>query len=262
MIDLGSPAILATCAVFGGAALALAAVRLVRRVPAIAHGASDARERERRARDLGWTYDETAAGGTVFTFRGESDGVKWKVRFRIDDTHPEKRASLTWASPSVLGSATELRLIGRARYERGKAHGEAVLERLSTLVLSPRDIATAQARAEFIERTPPVEVGSAAFRSRFVVIARNRRLARALIDAHVEQMLMAWPGRPPARPDEVLSAWLDWQGLRIDVDTHWTGMQDIEHLVAIGLAVAREYRRHAAAPGVTRWMSTEPGHVT
>jgi hypothetical protein len=151
-------------------------------------------------------------------------------------------------------------VIGRARYERGKGRGEPVIEKLSSLILSPREVALAQARAEFVERTQPAEVGSGRFRSRFVVLARNRRLARALIDDAFERLLMDWRRVSPP-PEEVVSLWVDWQGLRIDVDAPWTGMREIEHLAALGLALARGHRRHAAAPGVTRWMETQPGSV-
>ena len=263
MIDVGSPVLLSTTAMVAGAALATAVTWLVRqRAPAVSNPVAAGRERERRARELGWAYDETAVGGTVFTLRGETEGVRWKVRFRVDSTQPDSRATLTWASRSVQGSATELRITGRERYQRGKAHGEPVVERLSSMVLSARDIAAAQAHAEFVERTPPADVGTDAFRERFVVVARNHRLARALIDRKAEGLLTKWPGRPDARPEDVLGVWLDWQGLRIDVDASWTSMRDIEHLVAIGLTLAKDFRRHAAAPGVTRWMATQPGEAS
>lgn len=262
MLDLDSPTMLLAATAFAAAVLAMAAVWVVRRASAASDPVATGRERARRARELGWAYDETAAAGTVFTLRGENDGVNWKVRFRTDAAQPDKRPTLTWASRSVQGAATELRLIGRARYEQSKAHFEPVIERLSSLNLSPRDVAVAQARADFVERTLPAEVGTSAFRERFVVIARNDRLARALIDPKVEGLLTKWGGRPDARPEEVLSVWLDWLGLRVDVNASWASMRDIEHLVALGLAVARSYRRHAAAPGVTRWMPSRPGHAT
>ena len=262
-MNLDSPAILVTSATLAGAALAAATTWLVRRrAPVPANAGAIARERERRARELGWAYDETAVSDTVFTLRGEGNGVKWKVRYCADRNQPDRRAALTWASRSVQGSATELRLIGRARYERSRARIEPVIEQLPSLVLNPREIATAQARADFLERTPLAEVGTPAFRERFVVIARNQRLARSLIDPKTEALLMKWDGRPDARPEDVLSIWLDWQGLRVDADAAWTSMRDIEHLVAVGLKLASGYRRHAAAPGVTQWMPTQPGHAT
>ena len=257
-MDAGSPAILAAAALGAFAALAPAALWFVRRHawsspdPQVA-----ARRRLRRAKQLGWAYDETAVGDTVFTLRGEDSGVKWKVRYTADPSQPHVRPILSWATRSVQGSVTELRLIGRERYARGKTLVEPVIDKLSSPTLSPRDIAVAQARAEFIERTRPAEVGSQALRGRFVVLARNRRLARALIDEKFESLLMEW-GRVRPPPEEVLSIWVDWQGLRIDVEAPWTGMRQIEHLVALGLALANGYRRHAAAPGVTRWMETEP----
>jgi hypothetical protein len=260
-MDAGSPALLAAAALGAFAALAPVAFWLARRriaSPADPHAA--ARKRERRARQLGWAYDPTAVGDTVFTLRGEDAGVKWKIRYRVDPERPAARPALNWATRSVQGSATELRLIGRARYERGKALAEPVIEKLSSLILSPREIALAQARAEFVERTPLAEVGSARFRERFVVLARNRRLARALIDDAFERLVMDW-GRVSPPPEEVVSMWIDWQGLRVDVDADWTGMREIEHLVSLGLALASGHRRHAAAPGVTRWMETQPGSV-
>jgi hypothetical protein len=260
-MDPGSPALLAAAALGAFAAVAPVALWFAhRRVGSPANPQSAARKRQRRARQLGWAYDETAVGDTVFTFRGEDAGVKWKVRYRADPARPDSRPTLSWATRSVQGSATELRLIGRARYERGKARVEPVIEQLSSLILSPREIALAQARAEFVERTLPAEVGSARFRERFAVLARNRRLARALVDDAFEALVMDW-GRVTPPPEDVLSIWVDWQGLRIDVDAPWTGMREIEHLVALGLALATGHRRHAAAPGVTRWMETQPGGV-
>jgi hypothetical protein len=174
--------------------------------------------------------------------------MKWKLRYRADTTRTDERPTLTWATRSVQGGATELRVIGRARYERGKANFEPMVEKLSSLILSPRDIAAAQA---------PADVGSAQFRDRFTVLARNNRLARALFDAKMEASLAKWPG---GGADERLSIWLDWQGLRIDLETTQPRMAEIEHLVAFGLAVAAKYRRHAASPGVTVFMEeTQPG---
>ena len=219
--------------------------------------ATAARKRERRARDLGWVYDETVTGDTQFTLRGEEAGVKWKIRYRADLTRPDERPTLTWATRSVQGGATELRVIGRSRYERGKANFEPMAEKLSSLILSPRDIAAAQARAEFVERTAPAEVGTEPFREKFTVLARNNRLARALFDAKIEASLAKWPG---GGAEDRLSIWLDWQGLRIDVESAQPRMAEIEHLVAFGLAIAAKYRRHAASPGVTVFMEeTQPG---
>lgn len=260
-MDPGSPALLAAAALGFFAAITPVAVWFARRQlasPADPHAA--ARKRMRRTRQLGWAYDDTAVGDTVFTVRGEDAGIKWKIRYRCDPTQADARPTITWATRSVQGSATELRLIGRSRYERGKALTEPVIEKLSSLILSPREIALAQARAEFVERTQPAEVGSARFRERFVVLARNRRLARALVDDAFESLVMDW-GRVSPPPEEVVSIWIDWQGLRIDVDAPWSGMREIEHLARLGLALASGHRRHAAAPGVTRWMETEPGNV-
>ncbi len=218
--------------------------------------AAAARERERRARALGWTYDETVTGETLFAVRGEQAGVKWKVRCREETTRGGARPALSWATRSVQGGATELRLIGRARYERSRAHVEPAIENLSSLELSPREIALAQARGEFVERTAPADVGGDEFRSRFIVLARNQRLARALIDQRTEALLRDWPG---GRSEDRVSVWLDWHGLRVDVEPGGPAMDEIEHLVRFGLAIASGYRRHAAAPGVTQFMETQPG---
>jgi hypothetical protein len=129
-------------------------------------------------------------------------------------------------------------------------------EKLSSLILSPREIAAAQARAEFVERTAPADVGTEAFREKFTVLARNNRLARALFDAKVEAHLAKWPC---GGAEDRVSIWLDWQGLRIDAEAREPRMDEIEHLVAFGLAVAAKYRRHAASPGVTVFMETQPG---
>jgi hypothetical protein len=242
---------LAALAVVGGGAWFVRRQRAAPLDPGTA-----ARTRERRAHDLGWVYDETVTGDTRFTLRGEDAGVKWKVRYRADPTRPDERPTLSWATRSVQGAATELRVIGRARYERGKANFEPMVEKLSSLILSPREIAAAQARAEFVERTVPAEVGSAAFRDKFTVLARNNRLARALFDAKIEAHLAKWPG---GGVEDRVSIWIDWQGLRIDVETRDPQMAEIEHLVAFGLAMAAKYRRHAASPGVSVLMETHPG---
>jgi hypothetical protein len=248
-------------------ALALAALAaaggiawlVLRRRAAPADPAVAARKRARRARDLGWVYDETVTGDTQFTLRGTEAGVKWKLRHHADATRPDERPALTWATRSVQGGATELRLIGRARYERGKANFDPMVEKLSSLILSPRDIAAAQARAEFVERTAPADVGSEAFREKFTVLARNNRLARALFDAKMEATLAKWPG---GQAEDRLSVWLDWQGLRIDLESAQPRMAEIEHLVAFGLEIAAKYRRHAASPGVTVFMEeTQPGRA-
>lgn len=263
MIDLGSPVLLAIAGAAAVVAVADAARRRVRgRTPSMGDPAAASRERTRRARELEWAYDETAFGGTLFTLRGESNGVKWKVRYRVEQAESPQRHTLNWATRSVQGSATELRLAGRARHERDKAHGEPIIDQLSGSMLSARDIAAAQARVEFVARTPPVDVGGAAFRERYVVLARNQRLARALIAPKAEEFLIKWPGRPDARPEDAVSVWLDWQGLRVDVEADWSAMRDVEHLVALGVMLASGYRRHAAAPGVTQWLPSRPGHAT
>jgi hypothetical protein len=259
-MDPGSPALFAAAALGAFAAVAPVAVWLARRRIAVPDPRAAARKRLRRTRQLGWAYDETAVGDVVFTIRGEDAGVKWKIKYRADPKQPDARPTVSWSTKTVQGSATELRLIGRARYERGKALVEPVIDKLSSLILSPREIALAQARAEFVERTQPVEVGSHRFRERFVVLARNRRLARALVDEAFEALVVDW-GRVSPPPEEVVSLWVDWQGLRIDVDAPWTGMREIEHLAALGRALVSGHRRHAAAPGVTRWMETQPGSV-
>jgi hypothetical protein len=258
--DIMQASWLLPCAVaaLAGVGIAVAFWRARRRSGGSLDPAVAARQRDERASELGWRYDGTPNGETLFTLRGESGGVKWKVRYRADSSQADHRSKLTWATRSVQGATTELRLIGRARYEHSRTHVEPVIEKFTSLIMTPREIGLAHARAEFIERTAPAEVGSAAFRERFVVIARNHRLARALVDEKIEGLLTKW-GRGVAPPEKVLSVWLDWQGLRIDVDAPWMAMREIEQLVALGLALARQYRQHAAAPGVTRWMETEIG---
>jgi hypothetical protein len=253
-----SSLLLSALAALVGVGIAIAFWRARGRSTVHPDPAAAARQREERAIDLGWRYDSTPNGETLFTLRGEEGGVKWKVRYRADSSQPDHRPKLTWATRSVQGATTELRLIGRARFEHSRTHVEPVIEKFTSLIMTPREVGLAQARAEFVERTAPAEVGSAAFRERFVVIARNDRLARALLDEKVEELLTKW-ARGVEPPEKVLSIWLDWQGLRIDVDAPWMAMREIEQLVALGLALARQYRRYAAAPGVTRWMETQAG---
>jgi hypothetical protein len=249
--------LLASVAALAGVGIAVALWRTWRASRLARDPAATASEREERASKLGWRYDGMPNGETLFTLRGESGGVKWKVRYRADSGESDsKKSKLTWATRSVQGATTELRLIGRARYAHSRAHVEPIIEKFSSLIMTPREIGLAHARAEFIERTAPAEVGSPTFRERFVVIARNDRLARSLISEKLEALLIKW-GRGLAPSEQVLSIWLDWQGLRIDVDAPWTAMREIEQLVALGLALAGQYRRYAASPGVTRWMEIE-----
>jgi hypothetical protein len=183
------------------------------------------------------------------------------VRFRDDADDSGRPPVLTWATRSVQGAATELRLIGRLRYERGKANLEPATEKPSSLILAAREVSAAQARAAFLERTPPVGVGSPNFRKRFTVVARNHRLAVALFDSVTEDLVTRWPriGARSVDPEACLSVWLDWQGLRVDLEGTSASMAEIEHLVKLGTALANRYRRHAASPGVTRFMETKPG---
>src|SRR5262245_50665450 len=112
MVDLAAPLVLAIAALTG----LVAALRVIRiRAPARAAAASG-RERERRAHELGWAYDETAFGGTLFTFRGEAQGIKWKARYRAEPGAPAPRHALMWMTRSVQGSATELHIVGRKRH--------------------------------------------------------------------------------------------------------------------------------------------------
>ena len=248
--------VVAVAVVAGGAALALA-----RQSPrgSPAPGREEVDLRPARAAELGWHYDPSPDGDAVFTFKGEDAGVKWKLSYRTGDPSAGERPTLTWATRSVQGTATELRLIGRSRYERGKANIEPIRERLSSLILSAREIADAQGRAAFIERTQPAVVGSESFRDAFTVIARNQRLARALFDSSTEALISDWPEGTVGDAATAVSAWLDWKGLRIDVDSADTSMPAIEHLVRIGLTLAGRYRRHATTPGITVFMTTQPG---
>jgi len=56
-----------------------------------------------------------------------------------------------------------------------------------------------------------------------------------------------------------VSVWIDWKGLRIDVEAPNASMDTVEHLVRVGVALAGRYRRHATTPGVTVFMTTQPG---
>jgi hypothetical protein len=251
-----SPLWLALLLFVVGAALALA---WTLRGRGSASGRADTASRPARAAELGWQYDAAPDGDALFTFKGEDAGVKWKLSYRAGDAGAGERPTLTWATRSVQGTATELRLIGRSRYERGKANIEPIRERLSSLILSAREIADAQERAAFLERTPPAVVGSEAFRDAFTVVARNQRLARALFDPATEALISDWPAGTIADASAAVSAWLDWKGLRIDVEAGDVSMPTIEHLVRIGLALAGRYRRHATTPGITVFMTTQPG---
>jgi hypothetical protein len=102
-------------------------------------------------------------------------------------------------------------------------------------------------------------VGSESFRDAFTVVARNQRLARALFDPATEALISDWPAGTVADAGAAVSAWLDWKGLRIDVESADASMPTIEHLVRAGLALAGRYRRHATSPGITVFMTTQPG---
>ncbi len=242
---------LALPAVLGGAgALAWFGMRHHARVTAQDESAS----RAARAATLGWHYDSPAEGEVSFVLKGEEAGIRWKIVQRAGPHGEASKPTLTWATRSVQGGATELRLIGRRRYELDKARMEPVRCNLSDLVLTGREIANAQQRAAFLQRTPPAEVGTPEFRSSFALVARNQRLARALVDTDTEALLAAWPACAAADAAGMVSAWLDWQGMRIDLEGRHGAMATIEHLVKVGVALASRYRRHAAAPGVTRFM--------
>ena len=196
--------------------------------------------REARAEALGWLYDGAPGGDAQFTFKGEESGVKWKLSYRSGDAAAGERPTLTWATRSVQGTATELRLIGRARYERGKANMEPIRERLSSLILSAREIADAQERAGFIERTTPANVGSERFRRAFTVIARNQRLARALLDTATESLIAEWPGADRIRSGRI--------GLRVD------RLERPAHRRGGGRCIDGDHR----APGPRRRRAGEP----
>jgi hypothetical protein len=237
-------------AIGGASALAWVGVRRHAKAAAL----DEAATRAARAAALGWFYDSCAEGEVSFVLRGESAGVEWKVLFRTGPEGETSKPTLTWATRSVQGGATELRLVGRERYERDKAHIGPVIRNLSNLILTGREIANAQERASFLQRTPLAEVGSEAFRASFALVARNHRLARSLIDAETEELLTKWPEATGVDAPDMLSAWLDWQGMRIDLEGRHRSMASIEHLVKVGVALASRFRRHAAAPGVTRFM--------
>jgi len=196
--------------------------------------------RERRARDLGWRYDGTKDGDIRYRMFGTSPGgVAWELAYDSDHSSSSSQPKLVWTAATLKGEGLELHVGGRRQFE---VLTGATLKKLTWFAseLFGRFSVLVEDYNAFVQAARQAPGGSARFRQRFVVAAKDPQLAADMVDSQLERLILDWPPAMPKRfnPEQSVSAWLGREGLRVECRIDDPAMSVCEQLVRLGDCLA------------------------
>ena len=183
--------------------------RRARQVEIIAH--------ERLARERDWAYRRGRGQQARFSFVGKIAGRIWEVAYwDLPEGGRSARAIFTMAELAI--PEPRLVIVGQGALA---GRGPSISMHLG-------------------RGGEAMQVGSAAFQSRFAVISNDPTLTTALIDPQIEHLFVNWPldGKDRFVSEDALEVRWDERGLYVSVAGMSVGINAVKHLVELGFALA------------------------
>jgi len=208
------------------------------------------------AAERGWTYE--AGPNSVIGFGGVSnEGLRlcyrietaggaapWTLEVHRDATASTgTRYSSQWSSDSFQRRELAAWILERRAYDFFKSRAGAMLEGAITGLLtatfealgcSPQDACHQLLRGDFL-----LEPLDTPFAAHFVMLTGDRALGARLLDPAAREVLLAWTRIETRKRTGKLQVFVGMPNLRISYDGYVGSIADIDDLVKIGTALAR-----------------------
>ena len=204
--------------------------------------------RECRSRELGWRYDPTYDGDIRYRFAGSTrQGQTWEMRYDSDASSSSSTPKLIWEITSLRVVQTSFEISQGKTFELMQHSGARKAAAVAASIAWAVGSATAQDAISFYRDAKIQPLGSARFRNKWKVIARNLADVSGLLDAETEDLLLNWPMAVERQFDPQSSVVVTRgpKGLRIECRYDSTDMPLFEHIVKLGEAIAAR----VSAPG-------------
>lgn len=207
---------------------------------------------EGHARLRGWRVDMPADGDVRYRLHGQTaEGVAWTLAFDSGQSSSTARPKLVWRAEDLRAARTELMIGSRRQWAGFSAPGTKRVFAGARWLLGGIS-KTVMDLSEFVEQATASPLGSPAFREQFVVAARAPALARAVPD-RLEALLLRWPAEAGRGfdPGRSVTVWLNTAGLQVDCRIDAPPPPVVDHIVAIGNALADALHHAPYTKGAT-----------
>lgn len=198
-----------------------------------------AAERSRRARELGWNYDDTRDGNIDFRLSGMSRGIRWDLVYDSDRSSSESSARVIWRWRGKRAQRIEMSIMGgmadRITFSPVGRTLVGIARRLGTKGSSHSD------GDDFYQHALKVDSDLTVFQKEWIVRAREPAHFRSVASHELAGLLTRWPDHSLGKafqPAGVVNLTYDQEGLSLHCGHGVEEMVLLEHLVKIGCATA------------------------
>lgn len=201
--------------------------------------------RSQRAAALGWGYTSVDEGDIRYRFSGTTQtGYPWELCYDSDASSSVSQPKLVFAITALRSERTEFEIsAGRSFEQMRSATGMKATSVVASIARAVGSSAAQDAIA-FHQEAAIQQEASSRLKHRFKVIGRHADDAAALLTGEVQQLLLNWPPTAQTAFDPYQKTLISQgpKGLVITCDYDGTDMPLVEHIVAIGGALASVLR--------------------
>jgi hypothetical protein len=197
--------------------------------------------RERRASELGWRYDGAYEGDIRYRFFGTtSNGQAWELYYDSDASSTGAQPKLVWQIASLRSKQIEFQISHARGFDAMRTGAGKHVASFAAGLASAVGSSSVRQAMLFLKEAVAQPVGTARFRTRFTVMARDRAGVERLLDNESERLLLNWPKSVEKKfdPFKQVSVFHDLKGLRIECRYDATDMPLVEHIVKLGTALS------------------------
>jgi hypothetical protein len=197
--------------------------------------------RENRAAELGWHYDATHEGNIRYRFSGTTDqGHRWQLRYDSDASSSVSQPKLIFEIYSVRAERTQFEISAGKSFEMMQSAVGLKVASVAASIAWAVGSGAAQDAFAFCREATIQPLASSRLHGNFKVIARSPRDVSDLLDQETENLLLNWPATVEKSfdPFQQVSIQRGPKGLTIECRYDSTDMPLVEHLVALGCALA------------------------
>jgi hypothetical protein len=198
-----------------------------------------AEERRRRARELGWAYDDTPEGNIDFRLSGTSHNIRWELVYDSDRSSSESSPRVYWRWRERPVRRIEMALMSAAADKIAFGPlGRSIIGFARKFGVKSKSHPDGD---DFYDHALKVESDLSVFQEQWIVRARRPSLFRSIASHDIAALLTQWPSsayRKPFNPAVTVNLLYDHDGLTLECSLGVLEMPLLEHLVKLGTAVA------------------------
>jgi hypothetical protein len=198
-----------------------------------------AEERRQRARELGWSYDDTPDGNIDFRLSGTSRNIRWELVYDSDRSSSESSPRVVWRWRDRPVRRIEMALMSAAADKIAFGPiGRNIIGFARKLGVKSKSHPDGD---DFYDHALKVESDLSVFQDQWIVRARRPSLFRSVASHEIASLLTGWPPSVHHRhlnPAVTVNLLYDHEGLTLECSLGVLEMSLLEHLVKLGTAVA------------------------